>query len=147
MGCNIHAHFEIKVGGEWLHWDQPKIRRNYRLFAKMANVRNYYEEDDDFIPPIAYPRGLPADVTKTTLIHSQYWSVDGHSYSWLSSREVKELLEFHKELTIAALGSAWRINFEEWFYLFGNSYDCFWEYRGDYPDFLEDFRLVFWFDN
>ena len=39
MGCDIHAHFEIKVDGEWLHYSQANINRNYRLFEKMAGVR------------------------------------------------------------------------------------------------------------
>ena len=38
MGLDIHAHFEIKVKGKWLHYSQPNIYRNYSLFDKMAMV-------------------------------------------------------------------------------------------------------------
>lgn len=27
MGCDIHAHFEIKVNNEWLHYSKPDIYR------------------------------------------------------------------------------------------------------------------------
>ena len=40
MGCDIHLHAEIKVNGKWEHYAHPHIRRDYRLFAKMASVRN-----------------------------------------------------------------------------------------------------------
>jgi len=145
MGCDIHAHFEIKVNGEWLHYDQPNLKRHYDLFARMANVRNSYRKEK--IEPIAMPRGLPDDITKTTAFEADvYWGPDGHSHSWLSSEEIAELFEWHKKL-VGGYDRYWRIEHDEWGYLCGNGWGSFHEYRDSYPKEIEDFRLVFWFDN
>ena len=41
MGCDIHAHLEIKIDGKWLYYSPVNINRNYNVFAKTAGVRNY----------------------------------------------------------------------------------------------------------
>ncbi len=55
MGCDIHCHIEIKVEGTWHHYSAPNVDRSYRLFARMAGVRN-----TGGVKPIAPNRGLPA---------------------------------------------------------------------------------------
>jgi hypothetical protein len=63
MGCDIHAHVELKLAdGRWHHWNAPHINRNYLLFTKLAGVRDYGEG----IQPFAQPRGLPKDITLPT---------------------------------------------------------------------------------
>ena len=141
MGCDIHAHFEIKVNDKWLHWNQPNIKRNYDLFAKMANVRNEGE-----IKPITEPRGLPDDITETTRLHFKHWIPDGHSHSWLNSFEVALIIEFHEQQFEEWGMPTYKVH-DQWGYLFGNGYASFHRYREEYPVEIQDFRLVFWFDN
>lgn len=131
MGCDIHIHVEIKVDGKWEHYAQPYCQRHYRLFERMAGVRGEVQN------AIAAPRGLPPYATKTTRFDCNYWGPDGHSHSWLSSFEVTQIIkEFHDI-------DEWK----NWRYLFGNGYEDFLEYPKSYPEGLEDFRWVFWFDN
>jgi hypothetical protein len=142
MGCNIHVHVEIKVKGRWLHYNHPYVRRNYWLFGKMAGVRNY-----DNVKPISKPKGFPDDASETTALDFyEQWGVDAHSASWLSSEEVKEFSEWFGKQPGRDQGDVH--GFEGIFgYLFGNTLAGFSKYPEDQPDFLEDFRIVFWFDN
>jgi len=148
MGCDIHAHTEIKVDGEWLYFADNFITRNYTVFAKMAGVRNY-----DDIEPISEPRGLPDDISKMTRLHRDRWGVDGHSDSWLSFDEICELIDWlnvempEPRNRYYDWDSKWEsVLLGETFYLFGNTLYYWKVYREDYPDFIEDIRLVFWFD-
>jgi len=140
MGCDIHAHFEIKINGKWLHWSQPNIGRNYKVFAKMANIRN-----DGTIIPLSKPRGLPDDITETTRIHANNWGIDGHSHSWLNSYEIGLVIKFHESQVEEK--ERYRIEHYQWGYLFGNSWTSFHKYRNEYLPEIDEFRLVFWFDN
>lgn len=154
MGCDIHLHIEIKVDGQWHHYNHPQIPRNYWLFAKMANVRNYDTFTCGLIEPISQPKGFPDDATFTTKFdYEERWGDDAHSASWLNAKEIQTLAEW------------WRETFKKesypqsWFeasgggnfgYLFGNGYESFLKYKGKddgYPRKLEDVRFVFWFDN
>lgn len=140
MGCDIHAHVEIKINGKWHHFGNPYIERSYDLFSRMANVRNNKE-----IVPIDNPRGLPKDITWET----NFCAVEecGHSHSWLSGKEVAELGDWYENkqkewnpesyysFEVKAVG-----------FIFGNGWDIQ-QYPDDYPEGVEDARLVFWFDN
>lgn len=140
MGCDIHAHWEVLVDNEWVHYSKVDIDRDYSLFEKMAGVRGDVNE------AIALPRGLPNDVTKSTALDVKYWNGDAHSESWLSSKEMVELITWwedqyknwaiKREVVTEAIG-----------YLYGNDWDSFYQYRDSYPEWVQDFRLVFWFDN
>lgn len=138
MGCDIHAHFEIKVNGEWVHYSKPNIKRNYRLFTKMAGVR-----DTKDVYPISPPKGLPGDISKVTALENKWWGNDGYSHSWLDKNEIREVIRWHKQIS----EPFWMVSYEQWGYLHGNTWDYFDEYREDYPDEIEDIRLVFWFDS
>lgn len=64
MGCDIHLFVEYKrqdfeSANWWSFGEQFRLDRDYRMFAKMANVRNYWV---DQITPISKPRGLPEDI-------------------------------------------------------------------------------------
>lgn len=135
MGCDIHAHSELKINGKWHHMSELDIDRNYMLFTKMAGVRNYDAEI-----PISEARGIPKDVSELTKFLCDDYGSDGHSHSWLSSKEIKELIIWaEKELKWDAFDSS-----NQFGYLCGNGYDD-WK-PGDIKG-LEDFRFVFWFDN
>lgn len=145
MGCDIHAHVEIKVGGKWVHYNHPSINRQYALFAKMANVRN-----GGSIVPISDPRGLPTDITESTAFDFKHDEPDAHSMSWLSSEEVASLGEWaEKEHKSEEPGSWWSFEHHSGIgYLFGNGWDLkkWTRKESGHPEELEDARLVFWFD-
>lgn len=143
MGCDIHAHTEIKIKGEWHHLSELQISRDYDLFTRMANVRRYSDE----IAAISEPRGLPEDLAFLTKFIREDYGIDGHSDSWLSAAEVAELGQWmgdeHKK----------RLPGEYWYcekvlgYIFGNGWESFTKYREELPAGVEDARMVFWFDN
>lgn len=141
MGCDIHAHIEVKLSGRWEHYSIPRISRRYALFGRMAGVR------DSSIEPIALPRGIPKNATRLTKFDCKQWGVDGHSHSWLNAEELAALVEWYDNLRRGE-DRNWIATWEhyELGYLFGNGWN--WKkYRSDYPKQLEDTRIIFWFDN
>ena len=139
MGCDIHLYVEVKISGEWYTYNHPDIKRNYDLFARMADVRNR-----GGIEPIVVPRGFPADASLVCRIAYERWGVDAHTASYLNEEEIGKLADWCDK-------QGWEPRLY-WFdgefgFLFGNSLYHLTEYRGDYPESVEDVRLVFWFDN
>jgi len=139
MGCNINAHFEIKVDGEWLHYSNPSIRIWYDLFAKIANVRNR-----SGIVPISEPKGLPDDLNLTTKLCADYDGVEGHYHTWLNADEIKQMCYWAYDHDTYEWEGKWE--HVELGYLFGNGWGYFNKYRDDYPNFIEDIRFICWFD-
>jgi len=82
MGCDIHLHVEFKVAGLWYHYSHPRVERDYRLFGKMAGVRDVYDEDT-----MVQPRGLPGNATFTTRLDSEV--------HWASGEWLKPYLPLH----------------------------------------------------
>ena len=146
MGCDIHAHMEIKTGGIWYHLSPVDLQRNYATFSRMAGVRN-----SQGIVPISEPKGLPVDIAVVTKMHSDAYAEYGHSHSWLGFDEMTQLLAFwskrkEKPWGEFELDSSRKHNdFGVW--LFGYGIGSFGQYPEEYPDRLEDVRIVFWFDN
>ncbi len=138
MGCDVHATFEVKVDNKWEHYSIPHFSRNYQLFEKMAGVRG------DVANAISPPKGLPEDISIVTKIDANYWNGNAHTHSWLSSTEFKELYNYHKSIENS---DWWKIDYETYGYLFGNGFECFSDIDEHYPKEIQDFRLVFWFDN
>lgn len=137
MGCDIHAHLEIKIAGKWEHYSTLNIRRNYWLFGRMAGVLGDAE-------PIAQPRGLPSDISLVTKMEVECYGEDGHTHSWLTPTEVGSVQAQHEsQAPDGDEMSVWR----QWGYLFGNSIGGWVKHPKDYPAAIEDVRLVFWFDN
>ena len=146
MGCDIHCHIEVKLNGRWEHWSTPQIERSYWLFARMADVRN--REEPNRVYPICAARGMVNDPSILTEV--AYTHDDGHHHSWLSGKELEDLIEElgnladnNKMPTTHAFQSYRRGGFG---YLFGNGFNAQ-AHPGDYPDGVEDARLVFWFDS
>jgi hypothetical protein len=140
MGCDIHAHIEIKIpDGNWLYYAPIRISRDYDLFSRLANVRNTSKGDPAYIKPISEPRGLPDNTSYMTKLHAEVDGGDGHSHSWISSNEFVTAVKTFK----------FDVDEEnrDKVYLFGNGLVEFKKYREDYPKFVKDFRMVFWFDN
>lgn len=150
MGCDIHMHTEVKIGGVWHHYSAPKVPRNYRFFCHLVGVRGPIEG----VTPMSEPRGLPEDLSALTKIDADRDGDDGHSHSWLSSAELAAALKWYDEQQCEFLKR--RGEEHSWFscehtffgYLFGNGWELRPEDRGDaYPAEIEDVRAVFWFDN
>jgi len=104
MGCDIHAFAErkrkngkwVQIKGEFSHKykdhteyrDDLDLGRNYELFAFLADVRN-----SNNIVPIAQPKGVPADASLGYQAEVEYWGSDGHSHSYFTLKELKEIPE------------------------------------------------------
>jgi len=137
MVCDVHIHQEVKISGQWEHYRETRLPRDYAVFAKMAGVRGSET-------PIAEPRGIPGDATRMTRFCCDHDGEDGHTHSWLCAAEIVPLEDFIK----ARLGNdQWRLEMDGWGYLFGNSWGGFTKYPDERPEGLEDVRFVFWFDN
>lgn len=169
MGCDIHCHIEVKINGRWEHYSALDIDRDYSLFARMAGVRAYADPS----PPIAKPRGLVPDPSIITEIDWARGDGDWHTPSWLTGAELDALIRERVDEAEALAASRdrgdsaahardsanrWRSWRRGGFgYLFGNDFTVkrsadspsrFEHDEGDeYPDGIEDCRLVFWFDN
>lgn len=141
MGADCHCHIEVKIDNKWEHYSVPNIQRNYTIFEKMAGVRG------DVANAISPPRGLPKDISLITKIDADNYGVGGHSHSWLSSEEFKELYEYQKYLYSLMGADWWKIDYETYGYLFSNGFESFKAGDAGYPKDIQDFRLVFWFDN
>lgn len=90
MGCDIHAVVEVKINphnmeGWWINAGEIHINRDYRLFAKLAGVRN---EHPWLQEPIAEPRGIPTDASGGVDALVEAWGHDGHSHSWVTVGEL-----------------------------------------------------------
>ena len=142
MGCDIHVHTEVKIDDRWHHYSVRHFERDYRIFAKMASVRN----DNRGIIPIVMPRGLPDDISFLTQFNSALWGEDGHSHSWLGAEEICWLAEYGENLNPDRFWES-----SQFGYVFGNYFSTFHEYKGQensgIPEQLQDVRFVFWFDN
>lgn len=139
MGCDIHVHVEVKRNGQWLHYNAPHVDRNYDLFARLAGVRRY----DDSIEPISEPRGLPGDVADLTraIYEREGGAKYMHSASYITCEEMRDVADWYEshEPTRRHCGSH---GFDGVFgYLNGNPI-----YTLD-NGFVDDCRIVFWFDN
>jgi hypothetical protein len=139
MGCDIHLHVEVKIEGKWQNWTAPNLDRNYDLFAKMADVRNYNQGT----VPISKPKGLPEDISVVTKLSYDHWGVDGHSHSWLGYGALTVLEEWiNNQEHLEGHRKVWE--FDRMFgWFLGNGFLD----KGSWPDGVDDVRFVFWFDN
>lgn len=148
MGCDIHLHTEVKIGGEWHHYSQPSVEKWRNLFVKMAGGKD--SQDDPNIVPISEPRGLPNDISIVTNLD---YAICGDSYtqseSWLSSKEIVQLCEWIEDRLKSRTLTPW-----QWHHMnFGLFFETNWRYihvkeeNRNIPPEVEDVRFVFWFDN
>lgn len=146
MSTDIHPHIEIKVNGKWEHYSRPHRYelQHYDMFGKMAGVRR----NRDQITPICEPKGFPEDASVVTRIDYEWMGEDANCASWFNLDEIRQLSEWYAtEGHIGHRGPLFR-DLEDLFgYLFGNTLDGFTEYPENYPDCIQDVRLVFWFNN
>jgi hypothetical protein len=144
MGCDIHLVVERRHGDKWIAintfashyrakwaltgkeisgYSSPVARdRNYQRFAKLAGVRG----------PGPEPRGLPADASDTSLLLS---AEDAHSHSWLPLAAAAEVWK-QTETGLDEIDANWPES-----YFFGV------DVSGGSGEKIDDYRLIFWFDN
>lgn len=88
MGCDIH--FLVQTKRKNREWKNEEIiedswcRRNYELFAILADIRNYYD-----IKPICTAKGLPLDLSKEDREDFEARN-NAHSFSYHSLKDIKE---------------------------------------------------------
>lgn len=134
MGCDIHGCVEIKVDNEWKFVSTLKYdSRNYNVFCNLAGVRcrvgNHIArqvEPDYFIPD---------DVSSTTQIEYDVWDTSAHSAKTLSAKKFVDIICENQEVDLS-----YDESMEHWLgidklTMFTNKNN------------LDDFRVVFWFDN
>lgn len=139
MGCNIHIHIEVKLGGGWYHYSAPRVDRSYKLFSLMAGVRS----DDTGINSLFPVRGLPNDTSWLTDYEYQHdinnFKPKGVSY--ITAEELPQLQEAYCK--VMNTQPADLTTDLEWtvFHTFiqGSS-------MATHPTY-EDLRIVFWFDD
>jgi hypothetical protein len=127
MGTDIHAYLEVQIDGRWVCHSQPRIKRNYELFGRIAGIGG--------AAPIIEPRGLPSDISEITRIEYEHDGADAHTPGWLSRSEMEQIADLAPDLSGLGLFG----------YVTGNPP---WGIPGDgHPAQYQDARLIFWFDN
>lgn len=129
MGCDIHGWVEKKWRGKWVgvrQFNDAADARNYQRFAELAGVRGAGPE----------PKGLPDDISDSAAADSEGWGVDGHSHSWLTLKEAAPI--FLRTMRIGDDTSDYPRE-----YLYAHFFDVY-AYE---PESIDDYRIVFWFDN
>ena len=132
MGADIHTMLEKEINGEWVlvhvpHWNAPAERRNYDRFAKLAGVRGDGPA----------PKGAPSDISKGTQYRLNKWGCDAHSVSY------DTLIRFLDVCKETERDSTWD-------YSSYKTSDFCAHYLGigfDKDECVDDFRVVYWFDN
>lgn len=133
MGCDIHAHVEVKLNNTWHHYSAPKINRWYALFAKMCGVRSNGTEI-----PIKLPDNkIPEDATVLTAHDYTDWDADAHSLTVFGLKELQELREWY----VSGKPDVFEFDFRQHFCL------PYIDWIGSQDVDYQDIRMIFWFDN
>ena len=131
MGCDIHAYLEVKKEDKWVYINDIDISRNYDLFARLANVRNYRG-----IEPISEPRGMPKHMSKDIFDHYEEYKMDYHSFSYLYLEEM-----------IDCLSRVFNGGYSNKKYIIPKEGKIIKKINGTWVIQKEKARLVFFFDN
>lgn len=149
MGCDIHAHIEVKHDGKWQHFAAPNMECRPLLFAVMAGVRKddveecLHHMDPSVITTVAWKEGLPDDISYVTRVCHKTDANDYklHHEGWLDRQTIvdlqKELLRYRGHISRYGPMDLEEDIFHT--YISGGSIAA---HRG-----FEDVRIVFWFDN
>ncbi len=129
MGTDIHWINEVKIGGKWHVYSQPRLSRDYEFFGFLAGVR---------CPERQYfkVRGLPEDVSDLAKIIFEAQGL--HTPTYLNLDEIKAVekwLGHHREIT-------WDFEARYIGYCFGGEW-----VEESLPDGIEDARFIIGFDS
>lgn len=84
VASHVHNTEQWRCDYGYLDFGQVNITcRNYNLFAQLASVRGLGPRE---------PRGLPGDVSPVIRAAAEAWGSDGHSHSYMSAEELKQVL-------------------------------------------------------
>lgn len=126
MGTDIHCYAEVRrddvwkpldapVKTEWREMEYPRIysKRDYDVFAILANVRNGYgfagaDTGTGFAPMLETDRGLPDDLSEEFSGDREECWLGDHSFGWITLRE---LLGYDYDRTSIKHGI---VNFFQW---------------------------------
>jgi hypothetical protein len=134
MGFDIKAHIEVKIDKQWHHYSCPSILRNYDLMDFLG-AENSLTGNNRF-----KAKGLPEDISVVTRIAYNRDVANLFNPSWVTPDELKIVSSKFPQLDSFNIMQG-----NELGYLFDNSVERFYEYRSDYPQEIEDVRMVFWF--
>jgi hypothetical protein len=101
---------------------------------------HYHIPEEDRINGRFKAKGLPDDCSIVTNLAYKNDKGDLFTPSWITPDELKIVSNKFPQLDPFNI-----ISGNELGYLFGNSVERFYEYRSDYPQEIEDVRMVFWF--
>lgn len=154
MGCDIHLCLEKKHDGVWVginsfSWEVlsalsaplhsvhfPARERHYDLFAALAGVRGDGPE----------AKGLPEDMSSLTMMLTDEIGGNGHSRTWYSLKEAAEIYELVCDGPQAAQRVAGKLLNEKTTPAMTKYFGIQAEYFDD-PKEIDNYRVVFWFDN
>lgn len=162
MGCDIHIMLERRIYDRWvtvsdfaaIHKrtmdsglnDKDSARylwwrvsnRNYELFTALAGVRGEKGEGPE-------PRGFPADAADWTRFCFEGWGEDAHSASWMALPEALPLFIRHNNINMADVVADRLTNGKDKVLL--EQAEHLFNVEVEKVAHLEEFRIVFWFDN
>ena len=153
MGCDIHPYMEFKINGEWVFIGPVEGDRNYMLFGMLSGVRG---ADEGFFPQYTYR--YPDDATRDMKRLIDDYGVDGHSHTVCTFEKICEWItvkEKDRSITREYLDQLWKKNkedevtynevakksiffVEEWLTLMESAMK---------DGFVEDARVILWYDN
>lgn len=141
MGFEIKAHIECKINDQWHHYSCPNILRNYELFDFLG--ADFSDRGITHDSQRLLRKGLPPDCSTITKVAFKKDS-GKFSSSWIDINELNKVIEKFPELSsfnYDLTPGLWN----HLGYFFDNSVEGFFLYREDYPEEIQDVRMVFWF--
>lgn len=158
MGTDVHTYLEKKNennewefvrGGDW--WEREKHGcayginddRNYSLFRDLASVRGKGSYGNS-------PRGLPEGLSEYVFKEVDEWGEDFHSKSWMPLTEAVIHWKNHNPLPQDEFENPMHPTVaEEQMFEINHGCDCHYGYHFGKVDVdkIDDYRLVFCFDN
>lgn len=133
MGCDIHLVLEKKWQGQWVGIPMERCprTRNYKRFGLLAGVR---DDGPD-------PRGTPEDASPLARMEIERWDGDGHSHSWCTLQEYVQACLASEHDPEKMLNADDPRTKDPYYHYFGL------EVLDGYDGHVDDYRVVFWFDN
>ena len=110
------------------------VGRYYIMFSFLASARSEFEA-------LYPPRGLPEDMSKTTLRKYKEGESDYHTCSWLTTSEFRECID-HAKKAAEELKIKFSPQFDP-----RPDYERIYQYMKEGDEAGEPSRIVFWFDN
>lgn len=147
MGCNLHAHIEVKKAGQWHHFGQPNVERNYYLFSIITGERVNSKRDNiqsGFLP-VAHIHEIPADISYVTKVCLEQDKAAYHIHhsGVLLAEDLPELQDclYEGQPSVKRTGID-QLDLEYSIFRTYINGGTLTEHRG-----WDDLRIVFWFDN